>query len=129
MRLTVVLVVAIVLLGGCGTEESEPGLSESIVGTWVSAKGLYVTFDDDGTYDVGTEAGAADREFGTWSVEGGVLTKLTDEESRYCAGIVGIYETEVLDDGERLESTVVDDECPKRTGDFLSLTREVETET
>lgn len=128
MRFTVVLVAAVVLLGGCGTDEPEPGLSESITGTWVSEKDLYVTFNDDGTYDVGTEVGAADREFGTWSVEGDVLTKVTDEDSRYCAGIVGVYETEVLDDGERLESTVVDDECAERVDDFLSLTRPFETE-
>lgn len=127
-RLLVLLITALVIVaGGCGSEEAEPGLSESISGTWVSLKGLLVTFNDDGTYDVGTEVGAADREFGTWSVDGNILTKVTDEDSRYCAGIVGKYETEVVDDGERLESTVVDDECPKRVADFLRLTRETET--
>jgi hypothetical protein len=124
MRLLARLVVAIVLIGGCGTDESEPELSEAIIGTWVSERGLSVTFNDDGTYNVGT-----DTEFGTWSVDGDVLTKVTDEDSRYCPGVVGTYETEVLDDGERLESTVVDDECPHRQADFLSLSRAAETET
>lgn len=95
--------------------------------TWVSEKGIFVTFNDDGTYDVGTEVGAADREFGTWSVDGRVLTKVTDDDSLYCKGSIGIYETEVVDNGERLESTVVDDECRVRVADFVSLTRETET--
>ena len=45
-RLLVALIAAAIVAGGCGTEEAEPGLSESISGTWVSEKGEYVTFND-----------------------------------------------------------------------------------
>ena len=123
MRHAPVLMAVAVLLGGCGSDDSSTGLSESIVGTWLSEGGKYITFSADGDYDVGTGAGAADVEFGTWSVDGDVLTKVTDPESTYCAGSVGIYESEILDDGERLESTVVDDDCTGRVRDFASLTR------
>lgn len=131
MRYPLLLLITIlVLLGGCGTGASEPESdpAESIIGTWTSQGGKYVTFRDDGTYDVGTEPANASTEFGTWSMEGDVLTKVTDPEASSCAGITATYEVELLDDGTQLESTVVDDECGVRVADFVLLTKHTDSD-
>ena len=127
MRHALVLMAVAVLVAGCGSDDPDPGLSESIIGVWLSETGKYITFSSDGSHEVGTEAGTANTEFGTWSVEGEILTKVTDPESVFCEGIIGIYESEVLDDGERLESTVVEDECSVRVDDFATLTRHADS--
>ena len=124
-QLLLLLLAILVLLGGCetGESESESDLAESIVGTWTSEKGKYVTFRDDGTYDVGDEPANASTEFGTWSMEGDVLTKVTDPEASNCAGITATYEVELLDDGTHIEPTVVDDECGVGVSDFVLVTK------
>lgn len=123
MRRTLVLMTVAVLLGGCGADDSEPGLDDSISGTWVTRKGVYVTFDPDGTYTAGGEVGSASKESGVWLVDGKVLTKTADAASPYCAGVTGTDESELLDGGDVLESTVIDDGCNKRVSDFVYLTR------
>ena len=116
------------VLGGCGTGES---LSDSLVGMWkTSMNGYYVDFHDDGTYLVSTSReGTGKLEWGTWSVEGTTLTETPASDSQYCAGIVATYEVKVVDDGNRLENTVVDDACVVRLEDTKSgLTKVVEAE-
>ena len=104
------------VLGGCGTDAS---LSDSLVGMWkTSVNGVYVDFHDDGTYLVSvSREGTGKVEWGTWSVEGSTLTETPASDSRYCAGIVATYEVKVVDDGNRLENTVVDDACTVRLED------------
>ena len=129
MRTITALVAALVLIGGCGSDE--PSLSETIEGVWVTELfGKYEVFLDDGTYGVGNTIssatpvdGEAELDSGTWSVDGDILTRTTDASS-LCAPWVGTYEVEVLDDGDRLEITVLEDECELRREDFGSgLTR------
>jgi hypothetical protein len=119
-------VTLLVVLGGCGTP-----LSDSLVGTWqTDLNGVYVDFRTDGTYQVTpTRYGGVRLESGTWSVEGSTLTQTPVSDSEYCADIVATYEVEVVDDGDRLEATAVDDSCPDRLRDFGSgLTRVVDAE-
>ncbi len=140
MRRTMALIAAVVLVGGCGSNESS--LSDTIEGVWVTdLAGIFEVFHDDGSYGVGHSLelaapdgavrgvdgvlrSTAELEFGPWSTEGTILTMNPDAASAYCAGIVGTYEIDVLDDGNRLEVTVLDDKCSARAVDFGSgLTR------
>ena len=50
-------------------------------------------------------------ECGTWSAEGSTLTKTPASDSRYCAGIVGIYEITVLDVVAALDGVPSPAEC------------------
>ena len=130
MRTITALVVALVLVGGCGSDE--PSLSETIEGVWVTDLfGKYEVFLEDGSYGVGNTVesatpvnGWAELDSGVWSVDGDILTRTPDERSEVCAGMVGTYEVEVLNGGDRLEITVLEDECELRAADFGSgLTR------
>ena len=122
---SLVALVAVLALAGCGTTEAS--LSDSVVGTWETiSSGNFVVFNDDATYGVGhsvVSASAdnvqfADIEFGTWSVQDGVLTFVTDEDSRMCPGVEGSWEVELLNDGDTLGVTEVSDECQQRNGGF-----------
>ncbi len=119
MRVVLSIVMVLLLFAGCGTSESE--LSESVVGVWETPNGFFVEFREDGTYDVGAPVGSGGSEWGTWSTEGAVLTQVADEDSPLCAGIPGIYEISVLDDGARLDATAQDDECDIRRQDFGNI--------
>jgi hypothetical protein len=114
-------------------------LQDQMVGMWVSDfKGICVALNDDGTYGKGhspeqAEAGESQTpgfEWGTWTVEEGVLTFTTPEEAPYCGGTVGTYEVAVSDTGDELSPTLVEDGCTTRAADFpLGLTRHTESET
>ena len=131
MRRIAALIAALALVGGCGTTESS--LSDSMVGHWVTdLHGIHIVFLDDGSYGKGhspaqaspKDVSFAELEWGTWSTDGNILTITPDTTSAYCGKIVATYEIEVLDDGNRLEVTVLDDDCTKRPEDFGSgLTR------
>lgn len=125
MRSLTVLIVALALVGGCGT--TERSLSDSIVGNWVTDRyNTHAEFRDDGTYDKGT--GVPNRlEWGTWSTDGNTLTLNPDAATDACADRVGTYEIDVIDDGNRMEVTVLDDDCGLRAMDFGSgLTRNID---
>jgi hypothetical protein len=135
MRRTAALIVVLVLVGGCGTSESS--LSDTIEGVWVTnLYGIYEVFLDDGTYGVGHSLeqatptdGTAELNVGTWSVDGNVLTRTADASASYCAGMVATYEVEVLDDGNRLDIVVLEDDCagPGRADFGSGLTRYSDT--
>lgn len=114
-------VLMLVVLGGCGTS-----LSDSLVGTWTTDLNvIHVEFRDDGTYQATLRRGGTKMvESGSWSVEGSVLTLTPTSASPYCAGTVARYEVQVIDDGNRLDTTVQDDPCQVRLDDLGSgLTR------
>jgi hypothetical protein len=121
--------VVLVLLGGCGSGDSETSLSDSITdATWLSAGNKLVVFEDDGAFGVGrspfNDVSAADTEWGTWSVEASVLSMTPDAESPKCAEVTGTYSIDVVDDGNRIDATVQDDPCSGRRADFSEgLTR------
>lgn len=117
------LVIGAVLVAG--GRFSGPSLSDSITGHWKLDPVYYIDFGDDGSYLVSvSREGTGRLEWGTWSVEGSTLTQTPASDSRYCAGFVGTYEIRVVDEGNRLESTVQGDACPQRLAGFGSgLTR------
>jgi len=122
------LVLAALTVGGCGSGEADSP-SELLVGTWVTdLYGVIEVFNEDGTYGVGhtvdlasgDNVSQAELGFGTWSIDGSVLTRSMDPEAPYCPGMVGTYETEFSDDGDRVALTVVSDDCPTQRQDFGS---------
>jgi hypothetical protein len=131
MRAIAALVVTLVLVGGCGS--SEASLGETIEGVWTTDLwGTYEVFLDDGTYGVGhtlesatpTEDGFAEVSHGTWSVDGNILTRATDLSANGCPGKVATYEVEALNNGDRLELAVIEDDCADQRLDMGSgLTR------
>jgi hypothetical protein len=122
------LLLAALTIGGCGSGEADSP-SELLVGTWeTDLYGMVEVFNEDGTYSVGhtvdlasgDDVSQAEMGFGTWSIDGNVLTRSADPESPYCTGLVGTYEIEFLDDGDRVAVTVVSDDCPTQRRDFGS---------
>ena len=95
--------------------------------------GKYVDFNDDGTFGVGytpQQAMAMDPffEWGTWSIEEGLLTFTTTQDSKYCSGVIGTYEVEITDDGDEVLVALIEDSCDERSEDFPSgLTRHTDT--
>lgn len=68
----------------------------------------------------------ADLEWGTWSTDGSILTLNPDAATDACADEVGTYEIDVIDDGNGIEVTVLDDDCGLRAVDFgTGLTRNI----
>ena len=125
---SVLLLLAALTVGGCGSEEVNP-LFDQLVGIWETDRyGMVEVFNEDGTYGVGNtvelasgdDVTQAEMAFGVWSVDGTVLTRSADPESPYCAGQVGTYEIEFLDDGNHVAVTVVNDDCPGQRLDFGS---------
>ncbi len=131
------LLLAALTVGGCGSGEADSP-SELLVGTWVTDLWSAIeVFNEDGTYGVGhtvdlasgDDVSQAELGFGTWSIDGNILTRSGDPEAPYCAGIVGTYEIEFLDDGDRVAVTVVSDDCPTQRRDFGSgLSRYTESD-
>ncbi len=122
------LLLAALTVAGCGSGGADPP-SELLVGTWETELwGVIEVFNEDGTYGVGhtvdlasgDDVSQAELAFGTWSIDGNVLTRSADPGSPYCAGMEGTYEIEFLDDGDRVAVTVVSDDCPTQRQDFGS---------
>lgn len=123
-----VAIMTLVAVAGCGSGETDSP-SELLVGTWeTDLGGTIEVFNEDGTYSVGhtvdlasgDDVSQAELNFGTWSIDGNVLTRSSDPEAPYCQGMVGTYEIEFLDDGDRVAVTAVSDDCDHGRGDFAS---------
>jgi hypothetical protein len=132
MRRFLTSLVVVALVGACGSDDSEPSLSDTLTGsTWLTQDKYYQTYHDDGTYAVDTttaraegDVSAADTEWGTWTLDENVLSVTPDAASAYCAGITGTYLLEVADDGNRIDVSMQDDTCNVRTVGFPpALTR------
>ena len=96
--------------------------------------GKIIEFRDDGTFGVSTkrfvDVSSANREWGTWSIEGSVLTFNPDAESPYCAESPGSYSIAIVDNGDRVDATVESDSCgnPRQSDFSAGLTRLADTE-
>ena len=118
------LVVGCLMIASCGVEQAS--LEDEIVGTWVTQADIYVVFDAAGTHGVGhslelatgTDERRPEIEFGTWVIEGSTLTFSNDRGSKVCAGMTGVYEIEIPEEGDEMLVTVVEDECEARAEDF-----------
>ena len=124
----------VALLGACGSDDSEPSLSDTLTeSTWLTQDPYYQTYHDDGTYAVDSttaraegDVSAADIEWGTWTLDENVLSLTADAESPYCTGLSGTYLLEVGDDGNRIEVTLEDDDCEVRSIGFPPAVTRVE---
>jgi hypothetical protein len=128
-KILIIMVGLVVALGACGSDDSAPSISESITETsWETDQGKLIIFQEDGMYGAGaatfTDVTSADREWGTWTVDGSVLTMMPDADSPNCGEVPGTYTVALVDDGNSLDVTVEDDDCGPRRADFSSgLTR------
>lgn len=134
-KVLIAIIVVLAGLGACGSDESETSLSESITETsWLTVGGKTIEFRDDGTFGVSVvpfvDVSSADREWGTWSIEGSVLTMTPDADSPYCAEEPGSYTIAIENDGNRLDATVEEDSCggPRQEDFSQGLTRNADAE-
>ena len=113
------------ILAGCGNSNFD-----QTVGMWVDEESVfYLVFNEDGTYGVGrsprlasgTDVVSPELEWGTWSYEGNLLSMAPDPDSEFCRRLIGTYEMEIIDDGQRMLATLVEDECPVRESGFEGL--------
>jgi hypothetical protein len=126
MRRILTALAVVALLGACGSDASEPSLSETLIeSAWLTQENFHQTYHDDGTYAVDRttaraegDVSAADLEWGTWTLDGNVLSLTPNAESAYCAGISATYLLEVTDDGNRIEVSIQDDTCYQRSVGF-----------
>ena len=89
------------------TETPVPVLAtsaEDILGIWQLGSGdvaVFFQFAQDGTYQtaqrVVTNLQDSPQQMGQFSIEDGLLTLVTSDESPYCAGQSGTYEVHLLD--------------------------------
>jgi hypothetical protein len=59
-------------------------------------------------------------EWGTWTIEEGPLTFATSQDSKYCGGDIGTYEAQIVDTGDQVLLTLIEDTCDTRTADVPS---------
>lgn len=136
MRRLLTALAVFALVGACGSDDSEPSLSDTLTGsTWLTQDpAYYQTYHDDGTYAVDSttaraegDVSAADIEWGTWTLDENVLSLTPDAASAYCAGVTGTYLLEVADDGDRIDVSVQDDTCNVRSVGFPPAVTRVES--
>jgi len=118
--LAFLLIAIFVFLSACQTDLSiaaenrpesqvEPSISsEELIGRWRTGGGvLIITFNEDGTYKVGT------LEFGLFQLDGTVLTLNTAQGTPFCSDKSGTYDLDLTESG-KLRWTLIDDECNDR---------------
>ena len=129
------MVLGLLFLSGCATaapsptatsaptETSVPPLATSandVIGIWQLGSGtfaLFFQFNEDGTYRVAqrvdTNLQDSPTQLGQFSLEGGLLTLDTSDESILCAGQSGTYEVRLLEQG-RISFFLHEDPCTLR---------------
>jgi hypothetical protein len=130
------MVLGLLFLSGCATiapsptatpaptETSVPVLATSvddIIGIWQLGNGnhaVFFQFDEDGTYRtaqrVVTNLQDSPQMLGQFTLERGLLTLVTSDESPLCAGQSGGYEVHLLEQG-RISFFQREDQCKTRT--------------
>ena len=118
----------IALMALCAACSGNSGITdEDVTGTWLVLNfGSYEQIDPDGTYSIantieGLEAGPLD--VGRWTLEGGLFTMISSDESAVCAaGERGIYEVELIDES-RMTHVRQEDACSTRSTSTVNLQR------
>ena len=131
-----IMVMGLMLLSGCGTATPDPTATplptetpapilamsaDDIIGIWQLGIGDHATFfqfDEDGTYRgaqrVLTNLQDSQQQLGQFTLEAGLLTLVTSDESPLCAGQSGTYEVLLLEGGQ-ISFTLKEDPCTIRT--------------
>ena len=135
--ITSFMALGVLILSGCATlapsptatpaptETSVPVLAKSaadIIGIWQLGSGdlaVFFQFNEDGTYRtaqrVVTNLRDSPQQLGQFTLEGGLLTLATSDESPLCAGQTGTYEVRLLEQG-RISFFLREDQCNLRAG-------------
>lgn len=101
------LIVTFITLTGDPVNDAADGglVSSDFVGTWTvpleGVTSLFLYFDEDGRYAASNSFGSFEEfiiETGDWSYDGEEFVFDTDDESTSCAGMVGRYEAQRVDD-------------------------------
>ncbi|MCZ6528737.1 MAG: hypothetical protein O6949_00210 [Chloroflexi bacterium] len=112
------LCLLMISLAACQPAVQEPDL----VGVWTDrGRVTYLKFDTDGTWVVADTfelLSARPLGFGTYHLEGKLLTFETDEKSGSCRGATAAYEVEQSEQ-EELTFTLADDPCSGRVRDLV----------
>jgi hypothetical protein len=88
--------------------------AERLYGTWdVSAVRSYHTWEPDGTWYVAAATGGDPYDFGTYTVDGSIVTLNTEADSPECPGTTGNWEVTFID-ADTISWEVIDDECASR---------------
>jgi hypothetical protein len=89
--------------------------AERLYGTWdVNAVGSHHTFEPDGTWYVVVAATGGDPyDFGTYTIEGSIVTLDTDTDAFECAQTTGSYEVTFVD-ADTISWELIDDDCAIR---------------
>ena len=133
--ITTFMALGLLLMSGCATlapsptataeptETPMPVLATSIndvIGIWQLGSGnfaLFFQFDEDGTYRVAqrivTNLQDNPTQMGQFTLNEGLLTLVTSEESPLCAGQSGIYEVRLPEQG-RIDFFLQEDPCTLR---------------
>ena len=128
------MALGLLLQSGCATLASTPTLTpaptntpepalvtnaEDIIGIW-KAGVEFLQIKEDGTYRVASHVIAnledSAQELGRFTLEGGVITWVTSDDSPICAGQSATYEARLTEQGELSFSPRGEDPCSMRAG-------------
>ena len=110
-RLPMRAIMVIALLGltvvACGGSDE----AEAIYGTWyVGYADGYETFEPDGTWSVREGTNPTPLDWGTYTLEDGILRMINADDS-YCPGGSAVFEVTFSEDGNEVEEKVVSESC------------------
>ena len=118
---TALRALGLLLLAGCAA--LAPGITDEVlIGIWRDAAAPdYLQFNQDGTYSAAAAIANLednpDYEVGQFRLEGELLTYVTSDESRQCAGESGTYEVQRTEEGW-LKCGLREDPCERRARGF-----------
>jgi hypothetical protein len=135
--ITIFTLLGLLLLSGCSTPEPSPTATapptktpapilatsaDDIIGIWQLGSGnfaLFFQYAEDGTYRTAqrilTNLEDSPTQKGQFTLEGGLLTLVTSDESPLCAGQSGTYEVQLLEGGQ-IALILKEDQCTLRGG-------------
>ncbi len=139
---TVIVALGALLLAGCSTIESPPTTTpaptetpvpvlaksvDDINGNWQIVgsdyRPVFLQFSEDGTYAMAsakvTNLIDAPGQWGQFTFEEGMLTFVTTSDSHFCAGQMGTWKVQLLEEG-LIGLFLVEDECSLREGTSFS---------
>ena len=108
--------IGVIFLPACQQNRSDL----EIYGLWHSS-GHYYEFNEDGTWAVGYLVNGehiSTFDWGSFILEGNMITFSTVQEAISCPGLTGTYEFEFPNESD-LTFILVEEECENRSDDFL----------
>lgn len=118
------MALGLLLLSGC-TPQPASITDEDLVGTWKElATAHHLRFNEDGAFRFALIFIGLDDNpeiVGQFMLEGTTLTFITNEESHFCAGVSGIYDLQLTEQGW-LGFSLREDACGKRAGFYNGST-------